>query len=325
MWIDQVVTGLPADVPDGDIAESGIAGSAYLENFDAASEVAWCELIRDVVALANSGGGRLIVRQAVPGSADGLGATQLSAAAILERLAQYTDSPFDDVQVRATESAGRKELEIVVGAADFPIGFIHAAQPGQAGQSASQEQIFPAGSFYFRRGGRSEPATSSDLQAFSMRLVRRVRRRWLRGVRRVVSAPVESLVAKRRTHKAAASDTISTAKLRPVRIVTDPNAPALQPQDVDRLYPWRQKDLVRELNSRLGRRALNSYDIQAVRRHHQLDERPDFVFNLPGAGRRYSPAVADWIMEQFAAAPQFFQQARIADHEMLKLRRQKPK
>ncbi len=70
---------------------------------------------------------------------------------------------------------------------------------------------------------------------------------------------------------------------------------------------------------------LNSYDIQAVRRHHRLDERPDFVFNLPGAGRRYSPAVADWILDQFASDPEFFHLARIADQEMLKLRRQKPK
>jgi hypothetical protein len=117
----------------------------------------------------------------------------------------------------------------------------------------------------------------------------------------------------------------TSANLQPVRIVADPEAPALQPQDVDRLYPWRQKDLLRELNARLGRRYLNSYDIQAVRRQHRLDEHPDFVFNLPGAGRRYSPAAAEWIMEQHARDPKFFHQARTADHEIMKLRRQKPK
>jgi hypothetical protein len=112
---------------------------------------------------------------------------------------------------------------------------------------------------------------------------------------------------------------------QPVRIVTDPAAPALQPPDVDRLYPWRQKDLVGELNRSLGRRMLNSYDIQAVRRHHQLDARPDFVFHLPGAGRRYSPAVADWIMGEYTRNAEFFREARAADQEVLKLRRQKPR
>jgi hypothetical protein len=115
------------------------------------------------------------------------------------------------------------------------------------------------------------------------------------------------------------------SNLQPVRIVTDPNAPALQPQDVDRLYPWRQKDLLRELNRRLGRRTLNSYDIQAIRRQHHLDERPEFVFNLPGAGRRYSPAVADWIIQEHSRDPEFFQRARLADHDLMALRRRKPR
>jgi hypothetical protein len=106
----------------------------------------------------------------------------------------------------------------------------------------------------------------------------------------------------------------ASRNLQPVRIVADPEAPALQLQDVDRLYPWRQKDLLRELNGRLGRRFLNGYDIQAVRRQHRLDEHPDFIFNLPGAGRRYSPAAAEWIIEQHSRDPEFFHQARTADH-----------
>src|SRR5262245_50082319 len=40
------------------------------------------------------------------------------------------------------------------------------------------------------------------------------------------------------------SPAVTGGKLQPVRIVNDPDAPALQPQDVDRLYPWRQKDLL---------------------------------------------------------------------------------
>jgi EC042_2821-lke REase len=141
---------------------------------------------------------------------------------------------------------------------------------------------------------------------------------------RVFSVRIESAVSNSTDSTPGATEAASV-NLQPVRIVTDPAAPALQPQDVDRLYPWRQKDLLRELNSRLGRRFLNSYDIQAVRRQHRLDEHPDFVFNLPGAGRRYSPAAAEWIVEQHSRDPEFFQRARIADHEIMKLRRRKPK
>jgi hypothetical protein len=142
---------------------------------------------------------------------------------------------------------------------------------------------------------------------------------------REFSVRIESTAKPKRTELRLDPQSSGPATLSPVRIVTDPDAPALQPQDVDHLYPWRQKDLLRELNGRLGRRFLNSYDIQAVRRQHHLDDRPDFVFNLPGAGRRYSPAVAEWMMEQHGRDPEFFRHAREADHEIMKLRRQKPK
>jgi len=145
-----------------------------------------------------------------------------------------------------------------------------------------------------------------------------------RATDQVFSANIESTASESAESKLG-SQNISQVNLQPVRIVTDPQAPALQPQDVDRLYPWRQKDLLRELNGRLGRRFLNSYDIQAVRRQHRLDEHPDFVFNLPGAGRRYSPAAAEWMLEQHARDPEFFHQARMADHEIMKLRRRKPR
>jgi hypothetical protein len=142
-------------------------------------------------------------------------------------------------------------------------------------------------------------------------------------LRVATSKPIESASGL----KIGANRTLPAADgaIHPVRITTDPDAPALQPQDVSRLYPWRQKDLLNELNARLGRRALTTYDIQAVRRQHGLDERPDYVFHLPGAGRRYSPAVADWFIDEYRRDPHFFREARAADQEMLKLRRRKPR
>jgi hypothetical protein len=138
------------------------------------------------------------------------------------------------------------------------------------------------------------------------------------------TAPITAMAPPKATPPQINGGGAASETLKPVRIVTDPDAPALQPPDVDHLYPWRQKDLLRELNGQLGRRFLNSYDIQAVRRQHHLDDRPDFVFNLPGAGRRYSSAVAEWMMLEHARDPEFFHRARTADHEIMRLRRHKP-
>jgi hypothetical protein len=299
---------------DGVEAPPAAAGRTEIQrSFSAASARDWCELVRDIVALANSGGGHLVLSGSV------------NEQEILQHVGRYTDATPHGLEVRCCEPPDLRGTVVIVGPAILPIGFTRAGVCPTSADSAEQEEIFPAGSFYFRHAGRSEPATTADMRAFCERLLRRVRRRWLRGLRRVLNAPIDldrGAVTKRSAAKRKQRELMN---LQPVRIVTDPEAPALQPQDVDRLYPWRQKDLLRELNSRIGRRALNSYDIQAVRRQHHLDERPEFVFNLPGAGRRYSPASADWMMQQFGDDPEFFRRARHADHEMLKLRRQKPK
>jgi hypothetical protein len=302
---------LKSEQPDA--APRGNDSVAIESAFDDKSDRDWCELVRDITALANSGGGQIRIGALV------------DEDQIHRKLAEATDSDFADVSIASLEQSGGSITVITVGPAHFPIAVSKAAVCDLSAAAAGSDDVYQAGTFYFRHGEKTEPGTTADMRAFFERLVRRVSRRWLRGIRRVLSAPIGSVVGATPKQQAAKRKKRDLANLQPVRIVTDPEAPALQPQDVDRLYPWRQKDLLRELNARLGRRALNSYDIQAVRRQHQLDQRPDFVFNLPGAGRRYSPAVADWMMEQFGRDPEFFKQARAADHEIMKLRRQKPR
>jgi hypothetical protein len=303
------------DLKHAETTEGAPASRLHVEReFDQRSELDWCHLIRDIAAIANSEGGDIILRM----SADAPG---LARSDVHRRLGEYTDSAFDDIEVSALESS-QHAVHIVVGRALFPIAFTKAGSYVNPTNPEKTVEVFPAGSIYFWHEGKSVPGGTAELRESFERLLRRVRRRWLRGIQRVLNTPID-LTAPDRT--GAKPKIERPTNLQPVRITTDPDAPALQPQDVDRLYPWRQKDLLRELNARLGRRALTTYDIQAVRRQHRLDERPDFVFHLPGAGRRYSPATADWFMDQHAHDSEFFKKARAADQEMLKLRRQKPK
>ncbi len=297
--------------------------------FDPSSNRDWLELIRDIAAVANSGGGETAVRVASGGQGvdvEGPAAqVALSSREIVDRLAQYTDSVFDDIRVQLCESEA-SAIVVAVGRALVPIVFIKAGYEIDAADPSRRTEVFAAGSFYTQHDGRIEPGTSADLRAMFKQLLRRVRRRWLAGIRQVIMRPIDFDMRRRREDKDSRRKTGGAqAVLRPVRIVADPSAPALQPQDVDRLYPLRQKDLLRELNHRLGRRTLNSYDIQAIRRQHRLDVRPEFIFHLPGAGRRYSPVVIEWILEQRERNPVFFQEARARDHELMKLRRQKPR
>ena len=82
---------------------------------------------------------------------------------------------------------------------------------------------------------RNEPPTRTCIVTREAlpaeRLLRRVRRRWLAGIRRVLTKPIDSVVDKAVATKAAAQKEAAPANLRPVRITTDPDAPALQPQE----------------------------------------------------------------------------------------------
>jgi hypothetical protein len=294
--------------------------------FDESSDRDWLELIRDVAATANSGGGNIafrLNRNQPPANTTTAATVHLTRSGIVKRLGEFTGSPFDDIHVAGAGQGEPDAAVVTIGRALFPMVFGKAGRCVDAANPGKSVEVFPAGSIFFRHENNTGPGSTDDLRTFFERLLRRIRRRWLAGIRHVLDRPIDVLSGRRPARPARRSE--KATSLQPVRITTDPDAPALQPQDVERLYPWRQKDLLQELNSRLGRRALTTYDIQAVRRHHRLDERHDFVFHLAGAGRRYGPVAADWFMEQHARDPEFFTKARAADQEMLKLRRQKPK
>jgi hypothetical protein len=246
----------------------------------------------------------------------------INGPALAERLAYYTGDAFEPVDFKIDRAGVEPVLTLTIGPSAAPIAFTKSAAFTPSSNASQRDQLFAAGSFYFRHGELSEPGTTADMLAFKQRLLRQTAAQWFHEIRRLLSNSTDELETSQPERSAVVAN---AAAPQPVRIVVDPTAPVLQPQDVDRLYPLRQKDLVRQLNRQFGQRLVNSYDIQAVRRQHRLDERPDFVFYLPGAGRRYSPAAAEWIAQQYRSDAEFFRRARAADHATLLLRRKKPR
>src|SRR5204863_1448495 len=93
---------------------------------------------------------------------------------------------------------------------------------------------------------------------------------------------------------------------------TDPTAPLYGQIDPDLSHPFRQKEVVREVNARLDGREVNAFDILSVRRIHEISEEahPDFVHVPKFGSPQYSEAFVDWLVEQDATAPQFFARAK---------------
>jgi hypothetical protein len=217
----------------------------------------------DVVALANSGGGVIVV----PGPAPPL--------------------PFDDVEIHTvTRPDGAGATAIVVGPAlDAPLT-VKGHGP------------------YMRHGARSLPATEADLRAFMERRTRMLRKQWLAGIKRVLTAPSGAeIVAIERTEDEQGE--------RSIRITTDPNAPVYRAVDFDVTHPHRQKELLAAVNERLPEEAhLNTFDILSVRRVHAIDDNPDLVHRPRFGTNQYSDALVDWIVEQYERDHGFVAKAR---------------
>jgi hypothetical protein len=79
--------------------------------------------------------------------------------------------------------------------------------------------------------------------------------------------------------------------------------------DPDKTHPWRQKELLQELNKSLPTN-INTYDLLAVRRLHGIDDDANFVHKSRFGSTQYSPSFAKWLIEQHSSDPTFFQKCR---------------
>ena len=84
------------------------------------------------------------------------------------------------------------------------------------------------------------------------------------------------------------------------------------PKDPSVSHPFRQKELIEEVNSQLGDQEINQYDIQSVNDVYGLKNRPDFFYQgkVAGSPGQYSQACADWLVTRFQRDNLFFQNAR---------------
>jgi hypothetical protein len=281
----------------------------FKSSFDPDSAADCCELIKDIVAIANSGGGSILIGVDDVGNCCGPAASakllKVDPAMITDKIAKYTGVQFDAFTKSAAKRNRSKVGLITIGSADPPMVF---EKPGTyLVENGKQKTAFASGTLYVRHGAKSEPARSADIARIIARSVERTRKEWLSGVRKVTNAPAGSSISVIPPEVIQSTDPGAT----PIRITADPNAPGYQLIDPDKTHPWRQKELLQELNKLLPTK-ISSFDLLAARRFHGTDEDPNFVYKPHFGSKQYSPAFAKWLLEQNAADPKFFQKCRSA-------------
>jgi len=187
----------------------------FKTEFDPAKAGAWQELFKDIVAIANAGGGFLIIGATNTGKPSGadLSAMQaLDQAKYVDQLQRYVTTEFGDIDVAFYKLKSNNYGLIKIGPAAIPL--IFNKDGNYMASDCRQKSAFIKGSIYTRHGSKSEPANQADLIRWFHKYHKKERAELLKGIRKATTLP-------------------EGYKLEQVpqgfRIVNDPSAPAFRP------------------------------------------------------------------------------------------------
>ena len=245
-------------VPRALIAKRESKRIEFKESFDASSLQSWCEILKDIISIANSGGGAVLIgvdNQGIPTGGDVSSLLEVDPAQIVDKVYQYTETHYSDFEIHSTEKCGAKLVALNIGPAPIPIVF---TRPGTYPVGKSKQRTsFSKGTVYFRHGAKSEPGNSEDLRQAIERRLEEVRKSWIDGVRKVIRAPAgaEVEISQPVRHP-------SLMEAASIRIVDDLSAPSFGSVDKDKTHPHRQKELIANVRGRLPDNVkFNQYDV----------------------------------------------------------------
>jgi len=288
-------------------------------NLDFKSEINWqndgevIELIKDIIAMANSGGGCILFGINDDGTYNDdytCNLYDLDPAVLANKIRKYTNTEFDRFSLIETNRSGRKIFTIVVDSSTRSIVFEKPGLYPNPKEPGKQRTAFGQGTIYFRHGAKSETANNIDLSTFIERELERIKDSWLGNIRKVVEAPAEYTVHMLPPNVVMKETYDATA----IRITEDQNAPAYKIENPDKICPYRQKDILRIINERLGNEEkINQYDIQAIVHAYGVDNsKPNYFYKSLYGQKQYSEAFVNWVIEKHQGDSLFFTKAREA-------------
>jgi len=300
-----------------DKALTSTCESKYIEfksKFDPTATQDWCEVIKDIIAISNSGGGIIVFGlsdSGEPSDYDAAALLGIDPADITNKISKYIGQQFSYFHLLEKQKEGHQIALMVIDSSSIPIVF---KKPGtySAGEK-QQKTAFKEGSVYFRHGAKSAPGNTEDLQRSFQKELDRVKKSWLSDIGKIVKAPSESEIVV--VSKAAQQTAGGAAAL--IRLTTDPNAPAYGKIDCDITHPYRQKELINQVKKNLPDELwFNSYDVTSLWYAHDIGKHPEFYHTPKFGSTQYSDAYVEWIVNSYNNDGEFFNKARESHYEL---------
>lgn len=270
----------------------------------------WCALTKDIVAMANSGGGILVFGANSTGTPSGANCNALlecDLAVISSKVFKWTGYDFGEIETITVKRSDGDYPALIVGEADIPIPF---NKPGEWEKPDGKKKMeFAEGTVYFRHGAKSAPGTRADFSKWIERYAAAERQRLMRGMRKIVAAPPGHVVA---TVTTADPITSTGATGMMAQLSNDPKAIKIIPRCVADFYPHRGKELMEKVNKELKDTKINTHDIVSVNKIHKIfTDHPEFATKPHDkAAPLYSDQYVAWLIQNIKRKPNFLSEAR---------------
>jgi hypothetical protein len=227
----------------------------FKETFDPDSTGDCCELAKDFVAIANTGGGILLIGLDSFGAVAGSNLSKLlklDPADVTNKLSKYVGGRELTFTIEIVEKENTSLVAFLVDAAPLPLLFEKPGTYPALEMKTGQKTAFGQGTVFFRHGAKSEPGINLDLERSLERRLTSIRKSWMSGVKKVVQAPLGSQVQvvqaksnKETTEQLSSVRTVSDQSAQPINITRDPSIATTGTF----LHEVVSEDLVREVNN----------------------------------------------------------------------------
>lgn len=275
-------------------------------------------MLKDIVAICNSGGGTLAV--GINNAGEGCRSNvrpvlDYDHAKYCDLIKKYTMQNFSNFEVIEAKKDGHIIAIFLINPPDSPLIF---EKPGTYPvDNNHQKTVFSQGTIFFRHGAKSETGSTEDLRKFIHQRVREMQNQLMKGMRKVSVAPRGSQLQV--VPRGAVIAGIGGAM--PVKITTDPNAQSAIVVDRDQIFPYRRKDIIERLKKALPPESVpNAYDLQAVNIVYNIAAEESLSWKPQFSSRRYSDAFIKWVVDKISKEKDFLQVTR---HRFFEMSREK--
>lgn len=283
----------------------------FKQEFDISSTHDFVELTKDFVAMANSGGGIILIgvdNNCTPSGFYVTDVLNIDTADITKKIKRFIGSEKIDFDIYETTIDEEIIAVINVYPVDYPIIFeIEGSYPhGIKGTKIA----FHKGTLYFRNTGESETGNFNDLRKFVEDKIDKIRRDWLDGIKKVTTAPIGSIVSVHQKDKEILIPETIDRSIMEVQISNDPKAKEVKGVNTNLTHPYRLREFTKKMNKKLGGiPKVKENTIKKILDLYKLKNDLSFYFSPLHSSPQYSEKFFNFILERHEKDKTFFSTA----------------